>query len=71
MSTIPGESTWADAGLLPPNGTRTPLVDATDPADSDVPPQAPRPDLRDEASEPDVVDQALDATGDDEDYRGA
>jgi len=69
MSTIPGESSWADAGLLPPNGAETPLVDVTDPADIDVRPQAPRPDLRDEAAEPDVVDQALEATADDEDYR--
>jgi hypothetical protein len=59
MSTIPGESTWADAGLVPPQ---------TDPPEDERSPEQPRPDLRDEAAEPDVVEQSLPAAeGDDED----
>lgn len=59
MSTTPGESTWADAGLVPPDSSQV-----QDPSRSTVPvepehqPRAPRPDLRDEAAEPDVVEQA-------------
>lgn len=59
MSTTPGDDTWADAGLVPPDSS-----EVQDPSRSTVPveaehqPAAPRPDLRDEASEPDVVEQA-------------
>ncbi len=64
MSTIPGESSWADAGLLPP---RDDTVTRIEP-EVDVVPAAPRPDLRDEAAEPDVVDQALEVPVDEEAY---
>ena len=70
MSTTPGENTWADAGLIPPEDEGVP-----EPRRTTVPvqpehqpehqPAAPRPDLRDEAAEPDVVEQALGA-GEDE-----
>lgn len=56
MSTTPGESTWSDAGLIPPE--EEPVRIAV-PADPEHRPSAPRPDLRDEAAEPDVVEQAL------------
>ncbi|WP_372592659.1 hypothetical protein [Actinotalea sp.] len=69
MSTIPGESSWTDAGLVPPKDAELPAVEPTDPADLEAVPQAPRPDLRDEATEPDVVDQALEASLDEEAYR--
>lgn len=68
MSTIPGESSWADAGLLPPPGESAVTIDALANVDVDAVPSAPRPDLRDEAAEPDVVDQALDAAADEDAY---
>lgn len=68
MSTIPGESSWADAGLLPPEDIVIPEIGPTDPVDVETVPAAPRPDLRGEAAEPDVVDQALEAGEDEEDY---
>jgi len=55
MSTTPGDSTWADAGLVPPDSS-TPQ----DPSRTTVPveaagqPRAPKPDLRDEGSPIDV-----------------
>lgn len=58
MSTTPGESTWADAGLVPPENEPIEIGEA---AEVEHHPAAPRPDLRGEAAEPDVVDQALDA----------
>jgi hypothetical protein len=71
MSTTPGDSTWADAGLVPPDSSQV-----QDPSEETVPvepehqPAAPRPDLRDEATEPDVVEQAQDVPEDEgEDYR--
>ncbi len=57
MSTTPGDSTWADAGLVPPGES-----EVQDPSRTTVPvevehqPAAPRPDLRDEANEPDVLE---------------
>jgi hypothetical protein len=66
MSTTPGENTWADAGLIPPEDEK-PLRIAV-PADPEHQPSAPRPDLRDEAAEPDVVEQALVAGEDEEEY---
>lgn len=71
MSTIPGESSWSDAGLVPPHDPEPVSLGSADPGDLDVQPQAPRPDLRDEAAEPDVVDQALEAPPDDEAYLGS
>lgn len=68
MSTIPGESSWADAGLLPPQDESVMTIDAADPAEVEALPSAPRPDLRDEAAESDVVDQALEAAADEDAY---
>ena len=59
MSTDPGESTWADAGLVPPDSVNLP-----DPDRSTVPvppadrPRAPMPDPGDEADEGDLLEQA-------------
>lgn len=65
MSTIPGESSWADAGLVPPENAEVPSPDrSTTPVEPEHQPAAPRPDLRDEADEPDVVEQALDVPAD-------
>lgn len=55
MSTTPGDSTWADAGLVPPDSS-TPQ----DPSRTTVPveaadqPRAPKADLRDEGRPVDV-----------------
>jgi len=66
MSTTPGENTWADAGLIPPEDGEVPEPRRTTvPVEPEHQPAAPRPDLRDEAAEPDVVEQALGA-GEDE-----
>jgi len=66
MSTTPGEDTWADAGLIPPEDAEVPESRPTTvPVEPDHQPAAPRPDLRDEAAEPDVVEQAL-GVGEDE-----
>ena len=46
MSTTPGESTWADAGLVPPDDAPVELDEA---AEVEHQPAAPRPDLRGEA----------------------
>lgn len=68
MSTTPGDETWADAGLVPPDSS-----EVADPSRSTVPvepehqPAAPRPDLRDEAAEPDVVEQAQPVPDDESD----
>ena len=72
MSTTPGESTWADAGLIPPEDeaevpeSRRAAVPVEPEHQPEHQPAAPRPDLRDEAAEPDVVEQAL-GLGEDED----
>ena len=59
MSTTPGDSTWADAGLVPPESSEVPDPSRTTvPVEPEHQPAAPRPDLRDEADEPDVVEQA-------------
>ena len=70
MSTTPGDSSWADAGLVPPdNSTVQSPARTTVPVDPEHLPRAPRPDLRDEADEPDVVEQAMDVPDDEaEDY---
>lgn len=72
MSTTPGDSTWADAGLVPPDSSEVPDPrTSTVPVDPEHQPAAPRPDLRDEADESDVVEQAQDVPDDDaEDYPG-
>lgn len=75
MSTT-GDSSWADAGLVPPTEVDLPDDDRslTPPrveADAFTPdehlPGASRPDLRGEADERDVLDQAIaaDDAGDD------
>ncbi|WP_155855253.1 hypothetical protein [Actinotalea ferrariae] len=55
MSTTPGDSTWADAGLVPPDSSAPQDPSRTtvpvDPADL---PRAPKPDLRDEGGDLDV-----------------
>jgi hypothetical protein len=59
MSQTP-ENAWADAGLVPPQDAELPEPDRTTvPVEPEHQPAAPRPDLRDEATEPDVVEQAL------------
>ncbi|WP_024285254.1 hypothetical protein [Cellulomonas sp. KRMCY2] len=68
MSTIPGDSSWADAGLVPPDDAELPAPSrSTTPVDPEHVPAAPRPDLRDEADEPDVVEQAIDVPPDEAD----
>lgn len=74
MSTT-GDSSWADAGLVPPADVDVPdagRVAVTGPAPGggaeEHRPDPARPDLRDEADEPDVVEQALDGAGDPEEY---
>lgn len=58
MSTTPGDSTWADAGLVPPDSSAP-----QDPSRTTVPveaagqPRAPKPDLRDEGEPLDVDEQ--------------
>jgi hypothetical protein len=49
MSTTPGDSTWADAGLVPPENSAVPGSErSTVPVDPASQPRAARPDLRDE-----------------------
>ena len=70
MSTTPGDSSWADAGLVPPDSSEVqdPST-STVPVDPEYQPRAARPDLRDEADEPDVVEQAVGVPEDErEDY---
>ncbi len=65
MSTNPGESTWADAGLVPPENAEVQDPSrTTTPVEVEHQPAAPRPDLRDEAAEPDVVERAQDLPDD-------
>lgn len=69
MSTVPGDDTWADAGLVRPDEA-TPLdapADTPDGAEPEHVPAAPRPDLDGGAGEPDVVEQAVTVGDDDED----
>ncbi|MCB2176625.1 MAG: hypothetical protein KQH57_12500 [Actinomycetales bacterium] len=65
MSTIPGESTWVDAGLVPPDPDQA--REATDDVRAADHVGASRPDLADEAAEPDVVEQAMEVADEDED----
>jgi hypothetical protein len=50
MSTVPGDSTWADAGLVPPDSSQVQDPSrTTTPVEAEDQPRARRPDLRDEA----------------------
>lgn len=55
MSTIPGDDSWADAGLVPPSSSEVQDPSrTTTPVEAEDQPRAPRPALRDEAGlEPD------------------
>ncbi|WP_199422323.1 hypothetical protein [Actinotalea solisilvae] len=65
MSTLPGDDSWADAGLVTPDSSEVPSAERTTvPVDPEHQPRAPRPDLRDEAAEPDVVEQAQEVPDD-------
>ncbi|WP_250447847.1 hypothetical protein [Actinotalea sp. C106] len=73
MSTTPGDSTWADAGLVPPESSEVPDPSRkTVPVEPEHQPAAPRPDLLGEADEPDVVEQAQGLPEDEaEEYPGS
>ena len=50
MSTVPGDSTWADAGLVGPDSSAVQDPSRTTaPVPAEDQPRAPRPLLRDEA----------------------
>ncbi|TKR26577.1 hypothetical protein FA014_04980 [Cellulomonas hominis] len=60
MSTVPGDRTWRDAGLVEPELTDLPEVqpdDDTDARDGAYEPDEPRPDLVGEADPGDVAEQ--------------
>ncbi len=59
MSTTPGDSTWADAGLVPPD---SPEDVAEQAAGLDDAPALPE-ELPSDASEADVLDQHVDSGG--------
>lgn len=64
MSTTPGEHTWADAGLVPPDSSEVPRSERrTTPEDPAGRPAAPRPDLHAEAAEHDLDEQSRDLEG--------
>ena len=67
MSTIPGDDTWVDTGLVPQDADAVREA-ADDVRSADVLPSAARPDLAGLASEPDVVDQAIELGEDEDDY---
>lgn len=87
MSTTPGDSTWADAGLVPPDGPEDLAEQEADAAElPDDAPEAdaleqrrddgglPRtaPEPRDDAAEHDLLEQAQDVPDDDaDDYPSA
>jgi hypothetical protein len=56
MSTVPGDRTWQDAGLVEPALTDLPEVAADDDQDGHEP-DDPRPDLAGEADPADVAEQ--------------
>ena len=70
MTTVPGHSSWADAGLVPPDSSLVPDSErSTVPVRPQDQPRAPRPDLHDEANEADVLEQQEELPDDDtEDY---
>jgi hypothetical protein len=59
MSTVPGDRSWQDAGLVEPALTDLPEVAAEEPSTQDdtYTPEDPRPDLVDEADPGDVAEQ--------------
>lgn len=69
MSTVPGDDTWADAGLVRPDEAEPAALpaEAAQAAEREHVPGAPRPDLDGWAAEEDVVEQAVPAGDDDED----
>jgi hypothetical protein len=70
MSTVPGDRTWRDAGLVEPALTDLPEVppdDAGDAQDDAYRPGEPRPDLAGEADPVDVAEQAAPVPDDDRD----
>lgn len=61
MSTLPGDRSWRDAGLVEPALTDLPEVepdDDTDARDGAYTPDEPRPDLEGRADIGDVAEQA-------------
>jgi hypothetical protein len=73
MSTVPGEQSWRDAGLVEPGPTDLPEIatedDDGDGRDDGYRPEDPRPDLADEADPADVAEQSTPVPGDErEDY---
>lgn len=67
MSTVPGDRTWRDAGLVEPALTDLPEVAPDDTTDGDYAPEEPRPDLAGEADPVDVAEQAAPVPDDDRD----
>lgn len=65
MSTVPGEDTWTDAGLVRPDEAEPTALSGE--GEREHLPGAARPDLDGHAAEEDVVEQAVDAGDDDED----
>lgn len=64
MSTTPGDSTWADAGLVPPDSSAPQDPSRTTaPVEAADRPRAPRPDLRDEGAPVDVDAQREERAG--------
>lgn len=70
MSTVPGDRTWRDAGLVEPALTDLPEVDlddAPDEGEDEYTPREPDPDPMREADPADVVEQAQPVPGDERD----
>lgn len=65
MSTVPGDDTWADAGLVRPGEAEPPALPEA--AAGEHVPDAPRPDRDGQADEGDIVEQAVPAGDDDTD----
>ncbi|WP_454044469.1 hypothetical protein [Cellulosimicrobium sp. Marseille-Q8652] len=78
MSTVPGDDTWRDAGLVEQDEDAVSLVEEVESGDTGVDdpehesdeyrPRSARPDLDGEASEADVVEQASAVPGEEDDY---
>lgn len=94
MSTTPGDNTWADAGLVPPDSAEDlaeqgqDVVEVEPDVPAELPADAPEadaleqhlgaagfppepPSARDDAAEHDLIEQAQDVPGDDDDYPSA
>lgn len=67
MSTVPGDRTWRDAGLVEPALTDLPEVPPDDDRDDAYRPGEPRPDLVGEADPVDVAEQSAPVPDDDRD----